>query len=202
MTLQQLKVNNTISGFFGALIFSIALSFKFASIVSFIVKEREDYCKHQQIVSGLSVTSYWIGNYLYDFLLYAIVAGFSLAMCHVLEIKALTTNGAYLATCLLFGFYGLSNIALTNIAGNLFKDYGNAQGVVYFFNFVAGGIAPIITLILRWIDQNSNSVGRGIAWALRLIPAFSFGEGLINICSMPILITFENQGIEYKPLDW
>ena len=37
-TQDQLKINNTISGFFGALIFSIALSFKFSSIVAFIVK--------------------------------------------------------------------------------------------------------------------------------------------------------------------
>ena len=37
-TFQQLQINNTISGFFGALIFSIALAFKFASVVSFIVK--------------------------------------------------------------------------------------------------------------------------------------------------------------------
>jgi hypothetical protein len=40
MTQKQLQVNNTISGFFGALIFSIALAFKFSSIVSFVVKER------------------------------------------------------------------------------------------------------------------------------------------------------------------
>ena len=37
-TSDQLQINNTISGFFGALIFSIALGFKFASIISFIVK--------------------------------------------------------------------------------------------------------------------------------------------------------------------
>jgi hypothetical protein len=37
-TYNQLQLNNTISGFFAAMIFSIALSFKFASIVAFIVK--------------------------------------------------------------------------------------------------------------------------------------------------------------------
>ena len=39
-TYQQLQLNNTISGFFAAFIFSVALAFKFASIISFIVKER------------------------------------------------------------------------------------------------------------------------------------------------------------------
>ena len=80
-----------------------------------------------------------------------------------------------MATCLLFGMFGFCNITLTYLIAFLFKDYGNAQGVVYFFNFVAGGIAPIIVLVLRWIDQYSNTTGRAIAWALRLIPAFSFG---------------------------
>lgn len=39
-TYQQLQINNTISGFFASFIFSIALAFKFASIIAFIVKER------------------------------------------------------------------------------------------------------------------------------------------------------------------
>lgn len=68
------------------MIFSIALSFKFASIVSFIVKEREDKSKHQQIVSGMNVVSYWLGNYFYDFILYLIVAVFSVVMCQILKI--------------------------------------------------------------------------------------------------------------------
>ena len=37
-TYQQLQINNIISGFFAGFIFSIALAFKFASIISFIVK--------------------------------------------------------------------------------------------------------------------------------------------------------------------
>lgn len=37
-TYQQLQLNNTISGFLGSFIFSLALAFKFASIISFIVK--------------------------------------------------------------------------------------------------------------------------------------------------------------------
>lgn len=69
---------------------------------------------------------------------------------------------------------------------NIFKDYGNAQGVIYFFNFVGGGIAPIIILVLRWISTDSNKIGRAIAWALRSVPAFAFGEGLINIGSISI----------------
>ena len=37
-TSYELQVNNSVSGFFGALIFSLSLAFKFSSIASFIVK--------------------------------------------------------------------------------------------------------------------------------------------------------------------
>lgn len=88
-TFNELEINNTISGFFGALIFSIAVAFKFASIVAFIVKERVDKGKHQQIVCGMNIGSYWMGNLIYDYFLYSIVAGFAIGMCVALDIEAL-----------------------------------------------------------------------------------------------------------------
>jgi hypothetical protein len=99
----------------------------------------------------MNIISYWLGNYIYDFILYLIVAIFSVGMCQALKIDSLIGE-AYGATCLLFLFYGLANIPLTYILGYLFKDYGNAQGAIYFFNFVTGGILTIIILVLRWID--------------------------------------------------
>lgn len=89
-TYRQIEANNTISGFLGAMIFSVALSFKFSSIISFIVKERVDKSKHQQIVSGMNIGSYWVGNYLFDFFLYALVAGFAIAMCQILKVEILS----------------------------------------------------------------------------------------------------------------
>ena len=131
-TYKQLELNNTISGFFGALIFSLALAFKFASIVAFIVKERVDKGKHQQIVCGMDIGSYWAGNFLYDYVLYAIVAGFSVGMCVALNIEALIEGDALAATALLFFLLGLSNIPFTYIFSNIFTSYGNAQGTIYF----------------------------------------------------------------------
>ena len=79
----------------------------------------------------------------------------------------------------------------------LFKDYGNAQAALYFFNFVVGGIVPMIILVLRWISNEddpvpSGDVGRALSWILRLIPAFSFGEGMINLGSLTLLSRSEN----------
>ena len=97
----------------------------------------------------MNIASYWIGNYIYDFLLYLFIAIFTLGMCQVLSIDSLIEGDAYTASCLLFLFYGLSNIPLTYILGYLFKDYGNAQAGYYFFTFVIGGLVTIIILVLR-----------------------------------------------------
>ena len=89
-TFQQLQINNTISGFFASFIFSIALAFKFASIISFIVKEREDRSKHQQIVSGMSITAYWTANFVFDFILYFIVAAIAIGIAKAMDIASIT----------------------------------------------------------------------------------------------------------------
>ena len=52
--------------------FSIALGVMTASIAGNICKERADSLKHQQIVSGGSMLSYWASNYIVDLAKFAI----------------------------------------------------------------------------------------------------------------------------------
>ena len=174
-TNQQLQINNTISGFFASFIFSIALAFKFASIIAFIVKERVDRSKHQQIVSGMSITAYWTANFVYDFILYLIIAAITIGIAKAMSIESLTSGSAFGATWMIFIFYGLSYISFTYIFGFIYHDYGNAQAAYYFITFVAGGMIPLLTLLLRILSESSNPIGRGISWVFRLYPAFAFG---------------------------
>jgi ATP-binding cassette, subfamily A (ABC1), member 3 len=85
-----MKINNTISGYFASFIFNIALAFKFASIIAFIVKERTDRSKHQQMVSGMSISAYWIANFVYDYLLYLVVACATVIIAKAMSIDSIT----------------------------------------------------------------------------------------------------------------
>lgn len=165
----------------------MALAFKFASVISFLVKEREDRCKHQQIVSGMSIYAYWLGNYIFDMFFYLTVAVFAGGMCMAFSINSLTDGDAIYATWIIFVLYGAANLPFSYIASYLFTDYGSSQAVGYFWNFVAGGILPTIIIVLRFLGSPTADIGRGIAWPLRLVPAFSFGEGLLNCGSMTLL---------------
>ena len=66
------NLENSVDGFFGSFIFSIRLSFIPSSIIVFILKEKQIQAKHQQIVSGVSITAYWLANYALDLIKYLI----------------------------------------------------------------------------------------------------------------------------------
>lgn len=192
-TFFELSINNSVSAVFAALIFSLALSFKFSSMALFIVRERVDGCKHQQIVSGLNIASYWLGNYLFDFCLYVFVSAIIIALCVLLEVHSFVDDGALNALILLFLLFGLANIPFTYILCYLFKDSGNAQTGIYFFNFAASGLAPMVISIFRMISNYrddvvpSGTVARKLSWLLRIIPGFSFGDGLVNLGNRKML---------------
>lgn len=142
----------------------------------------------------MSIYAYWFGNFIFDFFLYLIVAAFAAGMCMAFNISSLVDGDALSATWILFILYGFANIPFSYIASFLFTDYGNSQAAFYFFNFVAGGLVSVIILVLRMIGDTAGMVARGLAWPLRLIPAFSFGEGLINEGSISLLAFTENAG--------
>ncbi len=132
----------------------------------------------------MSVTAYWTANFLYDYILYLIVASISVAIAKLLSINSLTEGNAYFGTWMLFILYGLSYIPFTYLFSFYYKDYGNAQASYYFLSFITGGMLPLLTFLLRILGTGSNPIGRGIAWGLRLYPSFSFGEGLLNMGSI------------------
>lgn len=123
----------------------------------------------------MSITAYWIANFVYDYLLFIFVSVITIIIAKALSITSLTDGTAYAATWMLFVFYGLSYVPLTYILAFLYKDYGNAQAAYYFITFVAGGLLPLLTFLLRILGEGSNKVGRGISWALRAFPPFAFG---------------------------
>lgn len=56
------------SGIFIAFVVSIGFALIPAVVVSFILNEREKNLKHMQVISGMSLTAYWISNLVFDIL--------------------------------------------------------------------------------------------------------------------------------------
>ena len=71
------------SNFFTLMLINIAMALIPASVITFIVKEREENLKHQQIISGVSLFSYWSSNGLVD-LAKSLFSGCIAIMCYYL----------------------------------------------------------------------------------------------------------------------
>ena len=131
------SIEGTIDAIIGGFIFSIALSFIPASIITFSVKEREDQVKHQQMVCGVSIFSYWTSNFLMDYLKHLVPAGFSILMALAFGIDTFTKEAdSFGALALLFVLYGWSMINFAYVTGFFFKSYGNAQVATFFIHFI------------------------------------------------------------------
>lgn len=87
LTQQQKSTSRAISGFIGAVGFGFALSFKFASVICIIVKEREEQCKHQQKISGMRLSAYWAANIVFDFCTYLPIALLIGGLCHAFNLS-------------------------------------------------------------------------------------------------------------------
>lgn len=179
---------NPATSFLVAIIFSIALSYKYGSSIYQVVKERESNCKHLQIISGMGLAPFWIGNFLFDFTCFLLFTIFSLSMCKAFDLSQLIgTNIAFSTTVAVFLLYGVSQQIFTYICSFLFKDHSNAQSMFYFFNFMFGAMMPVVVLVFRYIGGVLTNVGLGLSWVFRFIPSFSFGEALINLESRSLL---------------
>lgn len=165
------------------------MSFIPASVISYIVKEREINIKHQQLVSGVSVTAYWFSNFILDVVKHIVPAIFCSLM--VLAFKIDSMNGAnYGATWLLFFLYGWAVIPFSYALGFFFKQQGNALLINFFLHLVFGAIISIIFWVLRLIESTRDA-SKSVAWILRIIPSFSFAFGIINMSNQSLYATVE-----------
>ncbi|EAR81921.2 ABC transporter family protein (macronuclear) [Tetrahymena thermophila SB210] len=196
LTQTQKDLSGSAQGLVTSFIYAIAFSFIPASLISFIVKERTEKIKHQQLVSGVSLYTYWFSNYLVDFIKYIIPAVFSILMILAYDISSFTESSCLAAISLMVFLYGWSVIPFSYFTSFIFGDYGNAQVSSFFINFLFGGIMPMVIFILRIIDS-TESAAIAIGWIFRIIPSFSFGYGIMNIGNRN-LYAFQNN---YQQLD-
>jgi ATP-binding cassette subfamily A (ABC1) protein 3 len=73
----------------------VAFAFLPAGIVVFLVMERENNVKHQQLISGVSLLAYWTSNLVVDMGKYLIIATWCAVMMQAFGVKAFTRSDHY-----------------------------------------------------------------------------------------------------------
>lgn len=200
-TMKEAEAKKNISAIFAVFVFSIGMALIPASLIVFIVKERQYNIKHQQLVSGAGLFTYWTSNLIVDWVKALIPTVFCVIMCKAFDISAFLEDDCFSAIWLLFIFFGFSIISFTYAFSFAFKDYGSAQTVSFIMNFLVGGILPLIFFILRVLDEQTKDISLGIAMILRLLPSFSFGFGILNVAERSLYMVVADEKTKRDALD-
>ncbi|KAH9621199.1 hypothetical protein KSS87_008655 [Heliosperma pusillum] len=198
LTKSQHLQRHDLDAFSAAIIVTIAFSFIPASFAVPIVKEREVKAKHQQLLSGVSILSYWVSTYLWDFISFLIPSSFAIALFYIFGLDQFVGTGCLCATIMLFLEFGLAVASSTYCLTFFFSDHSLAQNVILLVHFFTGLILMVISFIMDVVETTAvaNSYLKNV---FRLSPGFCFADGLASLALL-------RQGMKDKSshgvLDW
>ncbi|XP_010554823.1 PREDICTED: ABC transporter A family member 1 [Tarenaya hassleriana] len=197
-TKSQHLQRHDLDAFSAAIIVNIAFSFIPASFAVPIVKEREVKAKHQQLISGVSVFSYWVSTYIWDFVSFLFPSTFAMILFYIFGLEQFIGIGRFVPTVIMFLEYGLAIASSTYCLTFFFSEHSMAQNVVLLVHFFTGLILMVISFVMGLIPATA-SANSSLKNYFRLSPGFCFSDGLASLALL-------RQGMKDKSshgvLDW
>ncbi|XP_031398981.1 ABC transporter A family member 1 isoform X1 [Punica granatum] len=193
MTKSQRLQRHDLDAFSAAIIVNLAFSFIPASFAVSIVKEREVKAKHQQLISGVSVLSYWTSTYMWDFISFLFPSSFAIVLFYIFGLEQFIGVGRILPTVLMFLEFGLAVASSTYCLTFFFTDHTMAQNVVLLVHVFSGLILMVISFIMGLI-KSTASANNLLKNFFRISPGFCFADGLASLALL-------RQGMKDKSSD-
>ncbi|EQC39078.1 hypothetical protein SDRG_03286 [Saprolegnia diclina VS20] len=211
ITAQTKALFSSFLSFTACLFIVIAMTFFPASIVTFLVKEKQNECnsKHQQLVSGVSLPAFWLSNYCFDLLVYIVPFAAALIMIKAYGIQSLTGDDC--AACatntpqavfLLFFFFGFAIAPFTYCMSYCFKEAASAQFYTLIINMVLGLILMIVSFVLDVISESAKDANVYLKYIWRLSPLFNLGNGLLTMSLKSLVGAITNSKTVVSAYDW
>jgi ATP-binding cassette subfamily A (ABC1) protein 3 len=113
LTPQFQAFEDTADSIFATFLLAVAFAFLPSGIVVFLVMERENNVKHQQLISGVSLLAYWTSNFVVDMGKYLIIATWCAVMMQAFSVNAFTRSDHYGAVWTIILLYGPTIIGFT-----------------------------------------------------------------------------------------
>jgi ABC-type multidrug transport system ATPase subunit len=205
--LPETKLQSTLNDNFNLsnLVFFLLLAVPFlaSSFGSFVVAEKENKSKQQQLVSGVSVYIYWISSWVWDVCTYQVTMWlFIIIIVSFPDTDNLWKGSAFGATVAMFYLFGVAISSFSYVMAFFMTKANQAQITILFVVFVLGLILTIVGVVLRTIPSTRDVYLNYIRYFFCLSPSFALGEGLTNMAVIEFLGYSELGGGEsYTPYD-
>ncbi|PKU48155.1 retinal-specific atp-binding cassette transporter isoform x1 [Limosa lapponica baueri] len=184
-----------------------AMSFIPASFVLYLIQEHVTKAKHLQFVSGVSPVIYWLTNFIWDIVNYALSAGMVVVIFAGFNKQAYTspTNLPVLVALLLL--YGWAIIPMMYPASSFFSVPSTAYVTLSCINLFVGINSSAITFILELFENNPSLLkfNKILKNVLIVFPHFCLGRGLIDLAmNQAVTEVYARFGEEHvsNPFQW
>uniref|UniRef100_A0A8C9VRP3 P-type phospholipid transporter n=1 Tax=Scleropages formosus TaxID=113540 RepID=A0A8C9VRP3_SCLFO len=183
-----------------------AMSFVPASFVLFLIEERVSKAKHLQFVSGVKPVLYWLANFTWDMLNYAVPATMVVLIFIGFQQQSYVSDTNLPALVLLLMLYGWSITPLMYPASFIFNVPSTAYVVLTSVNLFIGINGSIATFVLELFTDQVLGLNLLILKKVFLIfPHFCLGRGLIDMAKNQAMVdAFQRLGTKQTldPLSW
>jgi len=191
------QINSFLQGTFISLAFCIIP----AGIIYNVVWEKVSHVKHQQYVSGTGPLAFWLGEFLFDWLIFIPACAVATVLLLAFDIEGLG-GAAGGVIFLVSAMYGFAVTPFTFLIGRLFNDPMKAQMTV-----VMGYMVSCLVLILvDWFidliaDEDSSTwqVNRDLRFIYRLFPPYLLGNTILQLSTRDVFF-FHPEGLSMW--DW
>ncbi|KDO19835.1 hypothetical protein SPRG_14935 [Saprolegnia parasitica CBS 223.65] len=184
------KLQGQINTFLACLIIVIGFAFVPASVVVFIVKEKDPHqnAKYQQLACGSSVFAYWFSIWTHDVLFMLVPVAVAVALLPSFA-SFQNDSASILGGLALLLTHVLSMLPLAYLFTFRFTKHAAAQTSVLVFCLVTGGLLSIISFLCRLIDfdliKNQLTLAQldtqYLRWVYLLFPGYALTDGLFQI---------------------
>ncbi|XP_052398366.1 retinal-specific phospholipid-transporting ATPase ABCA4-like [Carassius gibelio] len=184
-----------------------AMSFVPASFVLYLIQERVTQAKHLQFVSGVSPLVYWIANFFWDMINYAVSAAMVVGIFIAFDKKCYTSPGNLQALIALLMLYGWSVTPMMYPMSCVFDVPSTAYVSLSCINLFIGINSSAITFILDLFDSTEAlyKCNQVLKKALLVFPHFCLGRGLIDMAmNQAVMDVYARFGEDFisDPFSW
>jgi ATP-binding cassette subfamily A (ABC1) protein 3 len=173
MTNAQSNQYDTIAGMWLAL----ALGFIPPTFAAYVVRERSINIKHLQIVSGVNLVSYWLSNWLFDFLNMFVCSCLTLPVLIMYDVSGLIGDNL-ICTAVLAASFSFSAAPYVYLMSYIFNSPSGAQNFILLAFFVTGPVLSIVVFVLMF---TTTTYPADLNYLWRCMPNYAYLEGLNNL---------------------
>ena len=156
-----------------------------STYVSFIVRERQLKSKHVQLISGVSLSAYWLSTFTWDMLCYCVTTTVAFILFFIFDRSEYIGSAEnFFGTLLLFMLYGVSAIGCSYWISFFFEAHTKAQSVVLALSVFTGFVLVITANILASIESTTG-VSEVLRHCFRVVPSFCLGDGIVSLSLRP-----------------